>query len=73
MITLALKPWTGIEKIETSPFEAYFLIFTPYKALLKIAQQRHYLFLKNTEVMFEKVMSTFSEKVDNLIQSEKPI
>ena len=38
---------------------------------MKIAQQRHYLFSKNTEVMFEKAMSIFSEKVDSLIQSGK--
>lgn len=38
---------------------------------MKIAQQRHYLFSKNTEVMFVKAMSTFSEKIENLVQSEK--
>ncbi|SFG03428.1 RteC protein [Salegentibacter agarivorans] len=36
-----------------------------------IAQQRFYL-LSFTNSMFEKAMSTFSEKVESLIQSEKP-
>jgi len=38
---------------------------------LKLAQQRHYLLSFNTNVMFEKTMSTFTDQVERIINSQE--
>lgn len=38
---------------------------------MRLAQQRHYLLSINTNAMFEKTMSTFTEQVDRIIHSDK--
>lgn len=37
---------------------------------MKIAQQRYYLFCINTNLMFEKAISMFTDKVDRIVHSE---